>query len=170
MIIFQGSTMVWFYELHHREKIRSSWCAIHRNELYTGILNSAYLLSGTCHQKKSVECRMALTKVFLSQISLHFRQFYFYSRQVCNKRLANWTAITVTDTLTFNGFTTGMLSMVWTLGNGQIRLGIPPVVLQFILVFFHFVVCNCLFAKQTFSFWHWEKDRMGLAIRVFEKF
>jgi len=25
---------------------------------------------------------------------LHFGQFYFYSRQVFNKRLANWTAIT----------------------------------------------------------------------------
>jgi len=29
---------------------------------------------------------------------LHFGQFHFYRRQVCNKRLANWTAIT--DTLT----------------------------------------------------------------------
>jgi len=30
--------------------------------------------------------------------------------------------------------------MVLTLGNGQIRLGTLPVVLQFILVFFHFVI------------------------------
>jgi len=30
--------------------------------------------------------------------------------------------------------------MVLTFGNGQIRLGAPPVELQFILVFFHFVV------------------------------
>jgi len=29
--------------------------------------------------------------------------------------------------------------MVLTLGNGQIWLGAPPVVLQFIFVFFHFV-------------------------------
>jgi len=35
-----------------------------------------------------------------------------------------------------------------TLGNGQIWLATPPVVLQFIFVFFHFVVCNCLFAKN----------------------
>ena len=35
-----------------------------------------------------------------------------------------------------------------TLGNGQIWRETPPVVLQFILVFFHFVVCNCLFAKN----------------------
>jgi len=34
---------------------------------------------------------------------LHFGQFYFYSRQVCNKRRANWTDIT--DTSTLNGFT-----------------------------------------------------------------
>jgi len=37
--------------------------------------------------------------------------------------------------------------MVSTLGTGQIWLGTPPVVLQFILVLFHFVVCNCVFAK-----------------------
>ena len=98
-------------------------------------------------------CRMTLTKVkfFFNQIFLHFGQFYFYSRQLCNKRLANWTVITVTDTLTFNEFTTGMLSMVLTLGNGQIWLGIPPVVLQFILVFFHVMVYNCLFAKNILS-------------------
>jgi len=33
-----------------------------------------------------------------------------------------------------------MQSMILTLGNGQIWLGAPPVVLQFIFVFFHFVV------------------------------
>jgi len=42
----------------------------------------------------------------------------------------------------------GMQSMVLTLGNDQIWLGITPVALQFILLFFHFVVCNCLFAKN----------------------
>jgi len=42
----------------------------------------------------------------------------------------------------------GMHSMVITLGNGQIGLGTPPAVLQYILAFFHFVVCNCLFAKH----------------------
>jgi len=41
--------------------------------------------------------------------------------------------------------------MVSTLGNGQIWLGTPPVVLQFILVFFHFVVGNCFFAKNIRS-------------------
>jgi len=45
----------------------------------------------------------------------------------------------------------GIQSMVLTLGNGQLWLETPPVVLQFILVFFHFVVCNCLFAKHLGS-------------------
>ena len=36
---------------------------------------------------------MALTEISLSQ-TLHFGQFHFYSRQVCGKRLANWTPIT----------------------------------------------------------------------------
>jgi len=45
----------------------------------------------------------------------------------------------------------GMQSMVLTLGNGQIWLGTSPVVLQFILVFLYFVVCECLFAKQIRS-------------------
>jgi len=44
-----------------------------------------------------------------------------------------------------------MQSMVSSLGNGQIWLGTPPVVLQFILVFFHFVVCNCLLAIRIVS-------------------
>jgi len=45
----------------------------------------------------------------------------------------------------------GMKSMVLTGGNGQIWLGAPPIVLQFIFVFFHFVVCNFLFAKRIRS-------------------
>jgi len=45
----------------------------------------------------------------------------------------------------------GMQSMVLTLGNGQIWLGAPPVVLQFLFVFFHFMVCKCLFAKSIRS-------------------
>jgi len=39
-------------------------------------------------------------------------------------------------------------SLVLTLGNGQTWLGTPPVVLQFILVFFHFLVGKCLLAKN----------------------
>ena len=39
-----------------------------------------------------IKCRVALTKFCFTQIFLHFGQFFFYSRQVSNKRLANWTA------------------------------------------------------------------------------
>ena len=42
-------------------------CAICRNEPYTGILNSGYLLSGTC--------RRVAFNFLLSQIFLHFGQF-----------------------------------------------------------------------------------------------
>jgi len=42
--------------------------------------------------------------------------------------------------------------MILTLGNAQVWLGTPPVVLKFNLVFFHFVVCNCLYKKHSFSF------------------
>jgi len=45
----------------------------------------------------------------------------------------------------------GMQSMVLTLGNGQSWLGAPPVVLQFIFVFFHFVVLQ-MPLRETHSF------------------
>ena len=51
--------------------------------------------------------------------------------------------------------------MVLTLGNVQIWLGIPPVVLQFILVFFHFMVFNCVFAKNIRS--HSDIDKVANA-------
>jgi len=40
---------------------------------------------------------------------------------------------------------------VLTLGNGQIWLGTPPVVLQIMLVFFHFLIGKCLFAKNILT-------------------
>jgi len=49
----------------------------------------------------------------------------------------------------------GMQTMVLTLGNGQILLGTPPVVLQFILAFFHRTLCVLqlpLREKRSFSF------------------
>jgi len=44
-----------------------------------------------------------------------------------------------------------MQSIVSTLGNGQIWRGTPPIVLQFILVFFHFLVGKCLFVKNILT-------------------
>jgi len=46
-----------------------------------------------------------------------------------------------------------MQNMVLNLGNGQIWLGAPPIVLQFIFVFFHFVVLQTpLREKHSLSF------------------
>jgi len=63
-----------------------------------------------------IKCRVALTKAFLSLILLHFGQFYFNSREVCKKRLVNWTANA--GTLTLNGFTKnakhGFYSWKWS--------------------------------------------------------
>jgi len=36
-----------------RKKFTAICCALHKNELHTSILNSGYLLSGTCRQKLS---------------------------------------------------------------------------------------------------------------------
>jgi len=49
----------------HRKKFTAICCAIHRNESNTGILNSGYLLSGTCRQKLSVQWHWP--KFFLSR-------------------------------------------------------------------------------------------------------
>jgi len=47
----------------------------------------------------------------------------------------------------------GIQTMVLAFGNGQIWLGTPLVVLQFIFVFFHLVVLqSCLHEKHSFSF------------------
>jgi len=47
----------------------------------------------------------------------------------------------------------GMQIMVLTLGNGQIWLGAPPIVLQFVFVFFHFVILQMPFhEKHSYSF------------------
>jgi len=59
----------------------------------------------------------------------------------------------------------------WLLKNGHIWLGTSPVVLKFILLFFHFVVCNCLFAKNIHS--HsaiGENDRTISTTCVFKNF
>jgi len=46
--------------------------------------------------------------------------------------------------------------MFLTLGNGRIWLETPPVVLQFILVFFHFLVGKCLFRKKILTLAKWQ--------------
>jgi len=110
---------------------------------------------------------VGLTKVSLSQIFLHFGQFYFYSRQVCNKRVANCTAIT--DTLTLNGFTRNAKhgfnfwkwsSLAWNSSSSRNYFSILPLcALQLPLR-----------EKHSFQFSHWENERMFLAICVFKNF
>jgi len=48
-----------------------------------------------------------------------------------------------------NGFTRNAKHGL-TLGNGQVWLGAPPVVLQFIFVFFHFVVLQNASSGKAF--------------------
>jgi len=159
-------SQVWFYELHNRaKKVTPIYCAIHRNELHTGILNSGYLLSGTCGQKLSVEWHWL--KFILTQIFLHFGQFIFYSRHVCDKRLTNWTAIT--HTLTLNGFTRNAKhgfnfwkwsNLAWNSSS------------SFTIDFSILPLCGLqLPLREThwFSFRHWENNRMRLTY-VFEIF
>jgi len=106
--------MAWFCELFTWKKITGLCWPTHGNRLYTGILNSGCLLFGTCRQKLSVQWQWL--KFCLSKIFLHFGQFCFYRKQLCNKLLANWTAIT--ETLSLNGFTRNTKHGL-TLGNGQ---------------------------------------------------
>jgi len=62
--------------------------------------------------------------------------------------------------------------MILTLGNGKIWLGAPPVVLQF--YFCILPLCGPANASSrkafvSFSFWHWDNERMLLTMHVFEK-
>jgi len=63
----------------------------------------------------------------------------------------------------------GIQSMVLTLGNGQIWLGTPPVVLQFILEFFHMWSANASSRNTLVLILTWENDRMLSIVCVFEK-
>jgi len=111
---------------------------------------------------------VALTNVFLNQIFLHFGQFYFYSRHVCNKQVANCTAIT--DTLTLNGFVRnskrGLNSWKWSNLARNLSRSLTIYLSIFPLRCLQLPLCK----KHSFSFWHWENDRMLLTTCVFEKF
>jgi len=145
------------------KKIAAIYCTIRRNGLYTGIVNSGYLLCGTCRQKLSVQRHWL--KLGLSQIFLHFGQFYFYSRQVCYKRLVNWT-----DTLTLNGFTRNAKhgfnswkwsELAWNFSN------------SLTIYFSIFPFCGLqlpLREKRSFPFWHWENERKLSTMCVFKIF
>ena len=102
VFIFQGCTMVWFYELHCRETKFVAIChAVRRNELYTGLLYSGYVLSGTCWQKLTVEWHWL--KFFRAR-------FFCISASLISaavKCVTNgwWTGQPSPTALTLNGFT-----------------------------------------------------------------
>ena len=75
-------------------------CAIYRNESYWYF---KFCIFSFWNLSLKIKCRVALTVDFFDPDFLAFPSVFFFSRQVCNKRLANWTAIT--DTLTLHGFT-----------------------------------------------------------------
>ena len=116
-----------------------------------------------------IKCTVALTEVYLwPRFSCIPVSFLFYSRQVCNKRLVNWTAIT--DTLTVNRFTRNAehdfnswkwSHLAWNSSS------------SFTIYFGIFPLCALqmpLRETHWFSFRHWENDRMLLTICVFENF
>ena len=149
MFIFQGCTMVWFYELHYKEKIIQcnmlcytlKWVIHWYFKFWV-----AYLLSGTCRQKLSVEwhwLKFLLSRFFCISISFISTADKF----VTNGERTGQTLPIHQHWMDLQG----MQSMVLAPWIGQIWLGTPPVVLQFILVFFHFIVYNCLFAKNIRS-------------------
>jgi len=138
----------WFYfanVITENKKFTAICGAIHRNELYTGIL----MQSG-------------IDYCFFSQILLRFGQLYFYSRQVFNKRLTSWTVIT--DTLTLNRFTRnekhGFNSWKWS--------NLAWSSSSSLTIYFNIIsICGL---QYSFGIWHWENGRMLLTIPVFEKF
>jgi len=83
------------------KKYSQQYVVLYTEMSHTLVFKIWDLLSGTCRRKLIVE-RYSI-KFFIEPDFLSFRSVYFYSRHVCNKRLANWTA--TTDTLTLNGFT-----------------------------------------------------------------
>jgi len=125
-------------------------CAKYRNESYTGLFNSGYLLSGTCRHRSTVEWHWLK---FLNPGHLEFRSVSFVQQTNL------WQTVGELDshhTLRYRWIDLlryrwtdlqGMQSMVLTPANDQSGHGTSPVVVQFLFVVFHFVVCNCLYAK-----------------------
>ena len=118
---------------------------------------------------QKTKCRVTLANFFWPRFAcILVSLFFFYSRQVCNKRLANGTA--VTDTLTLNRFTRNTKhgfnsrkwsNLAWNCSSIlTIYFGILPLCgLQMLLRETHW-----------FPFRHWKNDIMLLTICVFEKF
>ena len=121
----------------------------------------------TCRPKLSVEWHWL--QICLSQIFLYFGQFYLYSKQACKQIVSQLDSHH--RYIHIQWICKECKAWFWLLKNGHMWLETSPVVLKFILLFFHFVVCNCLFAKNSHS--HsaiGENDRMLSTICVFKEF
>ena len=95
------------------------------------------------------------------KLFLHFGQFYFFNRQVCNK----WF---ITDTLTLNGFTRNAKHVFnfWKWSNLACNSSSSLTIYFSILP-----LCGLqwpLRETPLFSFRHWETDRILLTMCVFE--
>ena len=160
VFIFQGCTKVWFYELHYRQNNSQQYVV-----LYTEMSIHWYFkfcVFTFWNLSPKIKCRVALTKVFLTQIFLLLGQFCVYSRQVCNKRLTNWTANA--DTLTLNGFTRnskpGFNSWKWS----NLAWNSSSSITNYFSIL---PLCGLpLPLREThgFSFRRWENDRMLLTM------
>jgi len=133
--------------------------AVYRNDLYTGLLYSGYLLSGTYCQKVTAEFGIDYFCISASLIS------------AAVKCVTNswWIGQPSPATLMLNGFTRnanhGFNS--WKCSN----LGWKSSS-SFKIYFSILPLCGLLLPlheKHSFSFWHWKNDRMLLTIYVFEK-
>jgi len=150
-----------------RNKIRSSICGtVHRNELYTALLYSGYLLPGTCCRKSTVKWHWL--KFFRARFfCISARLISAAVKCVTNGR---WTGQPSPNTVTLNGFPRNAKhgfnswkcsDLAW---NSSSRLKIYFSILP---------LCGLqlpLPEKHSFSFWHWKNDGMLLTIRVFENF
>jgi len=68
VFIFQVARWFGFANFIIEKKISAIRCAIHRNEVYTGIFK--FWVFTFWNLSPKIKCRVALTKVFLSQIFL----------------------------------------------------------------------------------------------------
>ena len=106
--------------------------------------SSRCLLSGTCRQKSSAE--WLFLEFFSARSSCISASFISTADKFVTNGVRLGTAISnyVKRWIDIQGMQNVDLPHV----NGHIWPGTPPIVLQFIFILFHFMVCNCLFAKN----------------------
>jgi len=136
-----------FYFTNFITKFTAISHAKYRNGLCTGLLSSGCLLFGTCRQNSTVE--WLWMEFFSARSSCISASFIFAADKFVTNGVRLETAIT--DCVKRWIDIQGMQHVDLTHVNGHICLGTLPIVLQFIFILFHFMVCNCLFAKNIRS-------------------